>query len=294
MAKSHKLLSKMIDFLGLDWFVLLWGKQPFEDGPSLYPTNPEEIEQRFGDLKGNKLDDALEFSQELVERERDRLQTIEAKAFAVIGIASGATGFLGWFISLVFERNNSVSNWDLMAIVFLYLFIIVCVMSLIWTIYLATCVVKPFGYQFKSPFASDIFELKEKPVEYVRKQRAVSLFYSFVRNQIEVNKKVTYLNGAFTWLRNSIVLLLIIIVFIAFYLPVKWGMSPVAKNPTPTLAVTSIVTPTYTLSPSPTVTIPIITLTSTPTKTPNPIPTSTQTPTIAPTIVVTPTQTLNP
>jgi len=52
-------MSKVIERLGLDWFVILVGKPAFEDAPLPYFITLSEARERFGDLEGEKLDDAL-------------------------------------------------------------------------------------------------------------------------------------------------------------------------------------------------------------------------------------------
>jgi hypothetical protein len=73
-----------------------------------------------------------------------------------------------------------------------------------WTIILAIKVVAVGEYRFSYPSANDIFELANKPLHDVKKERVSSLFSSFSQNNRVINRKATFLKGAQLWFRNSI------------------------------------------------------------------------------------------
>ena len=121
-------------------------------------------------------------------------------------------------------------------------------------------------YRFTYPSANDIFRLSDATLNYVKRERVASLFYSFARNVRVVNRKATYLSGAQVWFRNSIVLLLTLTSVLALYVVFNppTGITPPVQVPSsvtqPVLQPTStpqLLTPTVVVSttPSPTMTI---------------------------------------
>jgi hypothetical protein len=248
-------MSKVIERLGLDWFVILIGKPAFEDAPLPHPITLSEARERFGDLEGEKLDDALEYCDELLGREDDRSDKIESKAFTLIGITGIATAFITGFAGLLLEREKLALVPVLIVAAALYVLV---VLALMFTIYLAVKVVTVGDYVFTYPSANDIFELSKASLEYVKRERAASLFYSFTQNQQVVNRKVTYLSGAQLWFRNSVVLLLVLTLLLALYAPFKSSAPvPGASIPTmtPPVTVQPRAAPTNTFQPTPTLTV---------------------------------------
>ena len=256
-------MSKVIERLGLDWLVILIGKPAFEDAPLPHPTTLSEAREGFRDLEGEKLDDALEYCDKLLGREDDRSDKIESKAFKLIGIPGIATGFITGFAGLLLEREKLALVPVLIVAAALYVLV---VLALMFTIYLAVKVVTVGDYVFTYPSANDIFELSKASLQYVKRERAASLFFSFAQNERVVNRKATYLGGAQLWFRNSVVLLLALTLLLALYAPFKPSTSapgvPVpTEEPTatiqPTVAPTDTptATPTATVWPSPTITI---------------------------------------
>lgn len=272
-------MSKIIERLGLDWFVILIGKPAFEDAPLPHPVTLREARERFRDLDGEKLDDALEYCNALLEREGDRSDKIESKAFTLIGITGIATAFITGFAGLLLDREKVALIPVLLVAAALYVLV---VLALMFTIYLAVKVVMVGDYLITYPSANDIFELSEASLQYVRRERAASLIYSFAQNHQVVNRKVTYLGGAQLWFRNSVVLLLALTLLLALYAPFK-PSTPAPGTPMPTVeppvTVQPRAVPTDTLQPTPTLTmvVPTDTPTATPTATVGSSPTITVT-----------------
>lgn len=272
-------VKNILEQLGLDWIVALFRKPNFEDSPLPYPSTITEVRSRFGDLwDEEKLDDALSFCSDLFSREDERLDKIESKAFTLMGVTGIAAGFIMAFAGLLFDWKQ-VSSTSVMVVASI-LFASVAV-SLILTIYLATKVVTLGDYRLTSPSANDIFKLNQSDLRYVKRERAISLFFSFVQNVRVVNRKATYLIGAQLWFRNSIVLLLVTTLFLALVIPLSATSSNgVSDNqvgvPTATTTPTSTIVPTSTVPPTR-----IPTNTPTPTFTVTATPTLTRTPTIA-------------
>jgi hypothetical protein len=272
-------MSKIIERLGLDWFVILIGKPAFEDAPLPHPVTLREAREGFRDLEGEKLDDALEYCDALLEREDDRSDKIESKAFTLIGITGIATAFITGFAGLLLDREKLALAPILILAAALYILV---VLALMFTIYLAVKVVTVGDYVFTYPSANDILELSKASLQYVKRERAASLFYSFTQNQQVVNRKATYLGGAQLWFRNSVVLLLVLTILLALYAPFK-PLAPAPGTPVPTVEPSVTVqpraVPTDTLQPTPTLTmvVPTNTPTATPTATVGSSPTITVT-----------------
>jgi hypothetical protein len=274
MSEQRLTVHKIIERLGLDWFILLIGKPAFEDAPLPYPTTFSEIREKLGDLRDKeKLDDAIEYCSSLLKREEDRSDKVESKAFTLIGITGIATGFITGFAGLLLDRDKITSTSVLIPAAALYILVVI---SLMWTIYLAVKVVIVGDYRFTYPSANDIFDLSNATLNHVKRERAASLFYSFAQNVQVVNRKATYLGGAQLWFRNSIVLLLVLTLLLAVCAPLM--PTSVPGVPTPPIGSGSTVQPTR--AP-----------TDTPQATPMPTGTPTRTPTSTPTCTLTATPT---
>jgi len=259
---------------------MLIGKLPFEDAPLPYPTTLKEVREKLGDLTDEeKLDDAIEYCDNLLKREEGRSDKIESKAFTLIGITGIATGFIIGFAGLLLDRDKITSICVSVPAAALYILVVI---SLMWTIYLAVKVVTIGDYIFTYPSANDIFELSSASLHNVRLERVASLFYSFAQNHRVVNRKATFLGGAQLWFRNSVGLLLVLTLVLAIYVPfappASSGVSIPTGVPTAPQATTVL---THTPQPTRTPTV------AAPTKTPTPVPVAT----IRPSSTITPTQT---
>jgi len=269
MSEKRLTVSKIIEHLGLDWFVLLIGKPAFEDTLLPYPSTLSEIRERFDGLRDKeKLNDALEYCTGLLEREEKRSDKVESKAFTLIGITGIATAFITGFAGLLLDGGKINSAWVLIPSAVLYVLVVI---SLMWTIFLAVKVVTIGDYWFTYPSANDILKLSTASLNYVRRERAASLFYSLAQNCRVVNRKATFLGGAQLWFRNSIVLLLIVSLLLAmcaFLMP-----APVSGVVTPTVGPSATVQPTTAhidtpqSTSTPTVVVPTKTSTSIPSTT---------------------------
>jgi hypothetical protein len=295
-SRVHEVIEK----LGLDWFVLLSGKQAFEDTLSPnYPTTLSETREKFSGLQGDKLDDAIEYCSDCLDREDDRSDKIESKAFTLVGITGIATGFITGFAGLLLDQDKMTDGWILVPAVILYILVVI---SLMWTIYLAVKVVTVGDYKFTYPAAQDILEIGDTSPRTFKREYVASLFYSFARNQQVVNRKATYLGGAQLWFRNSVVLLLVLTLLLGLYAPFSSSSTGVQPSPstvggtaTPQATTTTQPTATVPHSPQPTFTPTITIPTVTPTLPPvTSSPTSTHTPSSTPPNKQTGTQTIVP
>jgi hypothetical protein len=279
MSEQRPTVSRIIEHLGLDWFVLLVGKPAFEDAPLPYPATLSEIREKFDGLRDKeKLDDAIEYCTGLLEREEKRSDKVESKAFTLIGITGIATAFITGFAGLLLDRGKINSAWVLIPAAVSYILVVI---SLMWTIFLAVKVVTVGDYWFTYPSANDILKLSNASLSYVRRERAASLFYSFAQNYRVVNRKATFLGGAQLWFRNSIVLLLFLSLLLAVCAPLMPAPASGVLTPTigPGATVQPTTAPTDTPQPTstPTMVVPTDTSTVTPLMTVQPGPTMTAT-----------------
>ena len=250
--------QKILETVGLDWFPVLLGKSIF------YDTSQEaekkgfaEIEKKFGKIKSDeKLDDAVTYCNNLLEREEKRLQTIETKAFALLGITGIATGFIIGFAGLLLDATKVNSLPINIYGGVIYFFVVI---SFIFTIFLSMKVVTVGEYKFTYPSPREILRLADESLLVIKRDRAISTFYSYLKNQEVINQKATYLGGAQLWFRNSIILLLILSLGLAIYSPIKSLSSPtIAITPLITSSSTSTViskTPVFSPSSTPTLRI---------------------------------------
>ncbi len=260
MSELRDPILNAIERIGLDWLVIFFGKLPFKDTISVYPTTFSEIRTKFGNLDDDKLDDALECCANLLKREEERSATIESKAFTLMGITGIAAGFITGFAGLLLDREKIYLAPILIIASIIY---VVVVISLIVTVLLAMRVIAVGDYRYSYPSANNIFQLSSSSLRHVRYERVISSFYAFANNSHIANRKATFLSGSQKWFRNSIVSLLALTLVLAVH-----ALIPASSNPSgsPKPAPTTIVaTPQLTANPTdiPTTTLPTITLTPT-------------------------------
>lgn len=272
--------NRICERIGLDWFIMLTGRPAFEIPPEV--ENLPELRQAFAKVKDDNgaLDDAVEYCTYLLKREDDREEKIESKAQAIIGFMGIATAFSLGFADLLLDRAQIGSTWAMWIVALLY---VIVVFSFLWTIFLASKAVDVFGYRFTYPSADSILDLEKESLQEVKRERAASLLRSINQNSEMVRKKATYLGGAQLWFRNSIILLMILMLVFAIVVllvPVPTNGSSVPAQSTVGPSQTPQLAPSLTPAMStvkPTV-MPIDTPTTTATATSTVSPTTTLTP----------------
>lgn len=280
MGKLNSDLGRVVEQIGLDWFVILAGRPAFEEATNQHTL--ADLRSVFAQVKEEgALDDAINYCSTLLKREDEREHQIESKAHTIIGFMGIATAFSLGFADLLIDRAQVASSWALVLIALLYLMV---VSSFLWTIFLASKAVAVFEYRFTQPLADDILTLSKASLDDVKRERAASLFYSVAQNSQMVTRKGTYLGGAQLWFRNSIVVLLVLTLVLAVFILVVPVPPPgLDASAQPTMA------PSQTLQPVPTQTlaIPTNTVTALPTDLPTAMPTATQilSPTMTATLV---------
>jgi hypothetical protein len=279
MSNLHLDWGHAIERIGLDWFIILAGKPAFNDPPNTHTL--ADLRNVFAQVKEDEaLDDAIDYCSGLLKRENEREHQIESKAHTIIGFMGIATAFSLGFADLLIDRAQVASSWALVPIALLYVMV---VLSFLWTIFLASKAVAVFEYRFTEPHPDDILALSRASLRYVKRERAASLFYSVSQNSRMVNRKGTYLGGAQLWFRNSIVVLLVLILVLAIFMLA----APITPQGTSAPGQPAIV-PSQTLQPLATQTLAITrdTATALPTDMATAMPTATHV--LSPTITATP------
>jgi hypothetical protein len=220
-------MSTFIEELGLDWFGLLLGHSPLASSAAGSLPSSSEVRSRFSGMRGRRLDDALTYCAGLLEREDSRAETIESKAASLIGITGVATGLITGIGGLLLDPTK-IGSWLFWPATIIYMLIIV---SLMWTIYLSVRVVKVGDYSFTYPSAPDIFNQAGDSLLKVKRERVASLYFSFSRNSLVVNRKATFLIGAQKWFRNAVVLLLLVALILAGSALLFRPLAAVSKSP---------------------------------------------------------------
>ena len=269
----------LLDGVAIDWIFILFLNKKFPKAPRPSSKRQNEFNEQVSNLTGEALEIVVErYENLLAEEDKQRLQ-IESKAFSLLGITGVASGFIVGFAQFLFN-NRSTSVFIQWIIVILYALIGI---SLIMIILLAWRAVIPGKeYNFMSPDPLDLLHLNKSNKEEIYRQLVCDLIYSYENNQAISIDKTTYVRGAQDWFRNTIMLLLFLLI------PLAITTTPLLNPPASTMPVEVIIltpttTPTHTLTP-----------TNSPTPTPTYIPTLSPTPTstYTPTLLPTPTQTL--
>ncbi len=278
-------LEIILEILGLDLIPWVIGLQPKDEYTQ---TRYSEILAQLDGIEGKKLDEALLFAKDMLEKENTRGEAIEIKAQNLLGVTGVATAFITGITGLLPEKVTDLPTWQIIMTGVIYLFV---VFTLIMTILLAFRVIRVGSYKTVTPDIDDVFSMSNVTIKDSKKNLLTTYIYSYKRNQQVYNNKATYLIGSQLWFRNAIIMLLVLALMLALDLfainpsPIPPGVtttpyvSPQASNtaisPTATLrpSATNSVEPTKTNSATPTFTV---------------MPSSTQT--ITRTSVITPTQ----
>jgi hypothetical protein len=153
----------------------------------------------------DKIEETLEYCEDLLNSEEERKKTLESKATTLTGITGLASSVIFGFAGFIFDK---IKNLNLLLLFFVTVFYIILSIYVSRSIYYSIMALRPEKYVH--PDANDIFLLSDKSIGEVRKERAISSFYSYVRN-IEINnKKGTLLLKAQKYFRNSVIILALI------------------------------------------------------------------------------------
>jgi hypothetical protein len=202
--KKNSLLfiKRLLAFFGLDYLPYAIGSKKFTADAPFQPTKFKEIKEKLNDLTGEKIDDALSHSKEMLDAENSRGDKIEGKAYNIIGITGIATAFVTGVTSLLSNTNTPIFSWLIPAVY------ILIVLSLTLTVLLASRAVKVGEYKYAYPEVSDIFNMGSQHLENTKKERLASYLYCYAKNFGIHNIKASYLTASQIWFRNAIILFL--------------------------------------------------------------------------------------
>jgi hypothetical protein len=198
------------DFSGIDYLPYLAWKHFADDSHSRIPNAGPLL----GELSNPEaLKEALQYAATLLQHEEQRLDSMERKAFTLLGTTGVATPFVAGFAVVILDRSKLGTGFALQCAAGLYLLVVV---ALLCTVFLALRAVEVGRYRFTYPDLDEARRLSEVPFAQAQRERAETLFRCFRLNHTVVNNKANYLIGAQVWFRNTIVVLLFLTVLVAW------------------------------------------------------------------------------
>jgi hypothetical protein len=163
------------------------------------------IRKRISPLtERSKINETIKFCSSLYIDENDRKMTIEGKANNLIASVGMVTAFIVGFLGLMFRP---ISKFDG------FLFILICILYIIIVIHLLLCIfyalktVSISKYRYAMPEPEDIYNLKNKNIVDVRKERAIDYLVSYFNNRDMNDKKATSLRQAQEKLNTCLIFL---------------------------------------------------------------------------------------
>lgn len=218
---------KLSELLGVDLIPYAFGLTEFDENKSNKPFTYKDIKEQIQGLGDKKLDDALNYSKELLNEESARGEKIESKAFSLIGVTGISTAFVTGISSLLPKAN--LTTFLLILLALSYVFVVI---SLTLTILLAFKVVVVGKYKYFTPDIFDVYKMESISLLETKKDRLTTYLSCYDNNSKIHNIKASYLIGAQLWFRNSVLSFL----FLAFILiPVFFhNTSDTNTLPTPT------------------------------------------------------------
>jgi len=280
MSKSNKRKFRLqywfLETLGLDWVLIVFFNKDFPKAARPGLKRQTEIKELAANLTDVELEIVVEkYESLLADEDKNRIQ-IESKAFSLLGITSVASGFIIGFSQFLLNSSSFpiIIQWIVVILYVLIGFSLVMIILLAWR-----AVIPGKEYVFMAPNPLDLIYLTDGNKDEIFQQRVRDLLISYENNEAISIDKTTYVRGAQDWFRNSIILLLFLLV------PLAISSTPPLNNPTTDSSPVKVIilTPTYTSTntPSPTQT-PSATLTLSPSQaiTPSPISKSILTPPI--------------
>lgn len=171
--------SRLLEWLGLDWFPTLVGKRPFRISELPYPQEKEEIREHFDKfVDEERLREAVQHCGGIYNQVEDRIAGIETKADRLISAVSFPSavvlGAAGYFISLWHNLPYTIAMPSLVTLG-------VTLLSLLFVVFLARKVSGAGEYTFSEPNPADVFLLAESnTLDVLRKKQPIC----FTRLQI--------------------------------------------------------------------------------------------------------------
>jgi hypothetical protein len=236
-------IGKLFEILGIDLLPYAMGLSKFTSNAPFEPTKLKEIREQVQGLDIKKLDEALNYTKELLDEESARGEKIESKAFSLIGVTGVSAAFVTGVSSLLPKGHQTTLSLILLAV-----FYLLVVISLTLTVLLASKVVVVGKYKYSTPDIADVFKMGSQVLLETKKDRLTSYLYCYANNNQLHNVKASYLIGAQLWFRNSVItfLLLALILIPVFFSNTIDNVQPLATQTfalTATLQETQIVIP---------------------------------------------------
>ena len=249
-----QVIRNLLHITALDWIPIMLNDGKLE-GPSLPSTaRINDLKEQLTNADSESLKEISSFSNDLVNKEDQRRLQIESKANSLIGITGLAAGFITGFAQFSLNSDHYLGGYRI-SLSILYVLIGFALLSTIIIARRATIVDK---YAYIEPLPQDMLAIRKWSRDILIRNHTAKMMYSSEYNAALNNRKATYVIGAQDWFRNSIVLLLILLLFLAFG-PLAKGAEP-DTQPLPIIIVTSQPAPsatpfpTKTSSPAPSVT----------------------------------------
>lgn len=207
-------VEKLFEVLGIDLLPYAIGLSKFKSSAPFEPTKLMEIREQVRGLDIKKVDEALNYTKELLDEESARGEKIESKAFSLIGVIGVSAAFVTGVSSLLPKEHQTT-----LSVIPLAIFYLLIVVSLTLTVLLASRVVVVGKYKYSTLDIADVFKMKSQSLLNTKKDRLTSYLYCYANNNQIHNIKASYLIGAQLWFRNSIItfLLLALVLIPAFF-----------------------------------------------------------------------------
>lgn len=200
-----KVFSFVLDLTGLDTLRFLIGNRAIKDQDA--SSDPAKTKKKVEKITNkHKIEFAIKYSEDQLNRVEDRNKTIQTKAFTLMSAAGLSTSFIVGFSSLLLNQE-SVKLFPYSVCISMALFVFT-VFSLLVTVLFAIRSVWIARYSF--PSIDDVYLLSELSLNEAKREYLSTLIQSFENNDIIVNSKTTYLNCAQIWFRNSLIALFLI------------------------------------------------------------------------------------
>lgn len=163
----------------------------------------EVAKRETTEIKANNLSLAIRYAEQSLARTEKTDETVNSKAFVLLSATGISATFLAGFSRLITDARSDLIGFALTIVVFLFVSLIASYsLTIVFTLKVITA--KVFFY----PSLFDIDLLKAKYPTKFKKEYIASLYLSVIQNKVTVAEKTTFLSCAQTWFRNSVYLLI--------------------------------------------------------------------------------------
>lgn len=198
------IFQKALTSLGIDVMPHAFGLTSFATNTPISTAEIKTIKEKIKYLKEKRADDALLYCEEMFEREMDRGEKIESKAYNLLGVTGLSAAFVTGISSLLPDKVVEILPNQNIILMIIYIMIVI---SLTFTVLLAARVVIVGEYKFSYPSIESVFD---SDTLAVKKERLNDYLYCYNNNHKIHNVKASYLIGSQRWFRNTIILFLVL------------------------------------------------------------------------------------